>query len=184
MSSSRFPVRKIASNLLWTPQGWVTHPLVTLDAAGRLLAAERCDAPDRQAGVEFHAGVLVPGCVVRDDCRASLRASEGMLLERWLERRGAREAMSGFRLPLAVGEGAWERAAESTSEEAAERAVPACGQGASEDAAESTSEGASERAAEDAVPAGEDAAWGELALVSGLDYERMEITPRTRVQGL
>lgn len=52
--------RKIASNLLWTPQGVVPSPLVTLGADGRVLAVEQCPAPDRCAATEFYAGLFVP----------------------------------------------------------------------------------------------------------------------------
>lgn len=52
--------RKIASNLLWQPQGVVRNPLVTLSPEGRITAAAVCPEPDRQAGTEFYAGLLVP----------------------------------------------------------------------------------------------------------------------------
>ncbi|MDE6624575.1 MAG: cytosine deaminase [Alistipes sp.] len=51
--------RKIASNLLWTPQGVVRSPLATLDADGRVLCVEQCPDPDRRAATEFYAGLLV-----------------------------------------------------------------------------------------------------------------------------
>ncbi len=54
------PSRKIASNLLWQPQGVVRNPLVTLSPEGRIVAADVCPEPDRIAGTEFYAGVLVP----------------------------------------------------------------------------------------------------------------------------
>ena len=38
-SSAPRPSRRIASNLLWTPQGLVRHPLLTLGADGRVLTA-------------------------------------------------------------------------------------------------------------------------------------------------
>lgn len=50
--------RRIASNLLWTPQGLVRHPLVTFYEGGRFLV-ESCPAPDRLPATEFHAGLLV-----------------------------------------------------------------------------------------------------------------------------
>lgn len=52
--------RKIASNLLWTPQGWVRHPLVGLADNGSVRFVASCPEPDRLAFVEFRAGVLVP----------------------------------------------------------------------------------------------------------------------------
>ena len=48
MNSSAQPTRRIASNLLWTPQGLVRNPLVTLSAEGRLLRVESCPEPDRR----------------------------------------------------------------------------------------------------------------------------------------
>lgn len=54
------PPRKIASNLLWTPQGIVRHPLVELTDDGRVLSVASCPDPDRQPFVEFRAGLLVP----------------------------------------------------------------------------------------------------------------------------
>lgn len=60
-SSVQQPSRRIASNLLWTPQGLVRHPLLTLGPDGRVLWAESCPEPDRLAATEFYAGLLVPG---------------------------------------------------------------------------------------------------------------------------
>ncbi|WP_337514675.1 cytosine deaminase [Alistipes shahii] len=45
---------------MWTPQGLVRHPLLTLGADGRVLSAECCPDPDRLAATEFYAGLLVP----------------------------------------------------------------------------------------------------------------------------
>lgn len=61
MNFSMHPVRRIASNRLWTPQGVVRWPLVTLSAGGRVLSVETCPDPDRRAGTEFYAGLLVFG---------------------------------------------------------------------------------------------------------------------------
>lgn len=47
--------------MLWTPQGLVRHPLLTLGPDGRVLRAESCPEPDRLAATEFYAGLLVPG---------------------------------------------------------------------------------------------------------------------------
>lgn len=54
------PPRKIASNLLWTPQGVVRHPLVEVADDGRVLSVASCVDPDRLPFVEFRAGLLVP----------------------------------------------------------------------------------------------------------------------------
>lgn len=51
--------RRIASNLLWTPQGVIRHPLVVFGPDGRLLRIEQCAEPDRQPATEFYAGLLV-----------------------------------------------------------------------------------------------------------------------------
>lgn len=51
--------RRIASNLLWTPQGIVRNPLVTFSPEGRSLRIEQCPDPDRQPATEFRAGLLV-----------------------------------------------------------------------------------------------------------------------------
>lgn len=59
MNSSAGPFRRrIASNLLWTPQGLVRQPLVTFCEDGTFLV-ERCPMPDRLPATEFHAGLLV-----------------------------------------------------------------------------------------------------------------------------
>lgn len=60
-SSVPRPSRRIASNLLWTPQGLVRSPLVTLAADGRVLSAVCCPDPDRRPATEFYAGLLIPG---------------------------------------------------------------------------------------------------------------------------
>lgn len=51
--------RRIASNLLWTPQGIVRNPLVTFSPEGHPLRIEQCAEPDRQPATEFQAGLLV-----------------------------------------------------------------------------------------------------------------------------
>lgn len=61
MNSSGQPFRRIASNRLWTPQGVICWPLVTLSAEGRVVSVEECPDPDRRAGTEFYAGLLVFG---------------------------------------------------------------------------------------------------------------------------
>ncbi len=51
--------RRIASNLLWTPQGVLRNPLAVFGPDGRLLRIEQCAEPDRQPATEFYAGLLV-----------------------------------------------------------------------------------------------------------------------------
>lgn len=59
MNSSDRPFRRrIASNLLWTPQGVLRRPLVTFWGDGGFLV-EECPMPDRLASTEFYAGLLV-----------------------------------------------------------------------------------------------------------------------------
>lgn len=59
MNSSAGPFRRrIASNLLWTPQGLVRRPLVTFYGDGTYLV-ETCAVPDRLPATEFYAGMLV-----------------------------------------------------------------------------------------------------------------------------
>ncbi|MEG2613534.1 MAG: amidohydrolase family protein [Alistipes sp.] len=55
--------RKIASNYLWTPAGFLRNPLVEVDAAGRIVAVTSCADPDRHHGTEFYAGILTPSFV-------------------------------------------------------------------------------------------------------------------------
>ena len=54
------PERRIAAHRLWTPQGIVCNPVVTLSAEGRLLEVARCAEPDRLPSTELYAGLLVP----------------------------------------------------------------------------------------------------------------------------
>ena len=107
-SSAPRPSRRIASNLLWTPQGLVRHPLLTLGADGRVLSAECCPDPDRLAATEFYAGLLVP------DFPADYRAAfDGMraaalplseLLPRIVTPGGALVVISGLDYDSAVAD--------------------------------------------------------------------------------
>ena len=72
--------RKIASNWLWTPEGFLRRPLVTLDDGGRILDVRTCDAPDREHFTEFHAGLLTPG-FVNAHCHLELSALRGRIPE-------------------------------------------------------------------------------------------------------
>ena len=74
--------RRIAAHLLWTEQGIVRHPLVTLTPDGRVVSVETLAEPDRSPATEFYAGLLVPGFPA--DYRAAfaaLRAGGGALTE-------------------------------------------------------------------------------------------------------
>ncbi len=72
--------RKIASNWLWTPEGFLRRPLVTLDDGGRILDVRTCDTPDREPFTEFHAGLLTPG-FVNAHCHLELSALRGRIPE-------------------------------------------------------------------------------------------------------
>lgn len=72
--------RKIASNWLWTPEGFLRRPLVILDDGGRILDVRTCDAPDREPFTEFHAGLLTPS-FVNAHCHLELSALRGRIPE-------------------------------------------------------------------------------------------------------
>lgn len=57
------PCRKIASNYLWTPEGFIRYPLITVAEDGRITSVAVCDEPDRAPHTEFYAGVLTPGFI-------------------------------------------------------------------------------------------------------------------------
>ncbi|MFQ7387937.1 MAG: amidohydrolase family protein, partial [Alistipes sp.] len=81
MNSSAQPSRRIASNLLWTPQGLLRNPLVGVAADGRILSVGSCPEPDRCPGTEFYAGVLAPG-LVNAHCHLELSYLLGAIPER------------------------------------------------------------------------------------------------------
>lgn len=60
MNFSVQPSRRIASNLLWTPDGLLRNPLVELGSDSRILRITQCAEPDRMQATEFYAGVLIP----------------------------------------------------------------------------------------------------------------------------
>lgn len=80
MNSSAQSSRRIASNLLWTPQGLVCNPLVEVAADGRILSVASCAEPDRLPGTEFYAGVLAPG-LVNAHCHLELSYLRGAIPE-------------------------------------------------------------------------------------------------------
>lgn len=81
MNSSAQPSRRIASNLLWTPQEIVRTPVVTFYDGDDAFVVETSPHPDRLPETEFYAGLLVADFPT--DFRAAferLRASSGDLL--------------------------------------------------------------------------------------------------------
>lgn len=96
MNSSEQPLRRIASNRLWTPQGIVPWPLVTFSSDGRVLSVETCPDPDRRAGTEFYAGLLV------GDFPADYRRAFDALLAR-----SAEPLTATLPALLAPGSGVW-----------------------------------------------------------------------------
>ena len=57
-------MRRIASHRLLLPDNTLLHdPLVTVGDDGRIAAVESCCDVDRREGVEFYAGLLLPGFV-------------------------------------------------------------------------------------------------------------------------
>lgn len=93
------PLRKIASNLLWTGHGLLRNPLLTLDAQGRVVRCETCAQPDRSPFTEFCAGVLVPR--FPDDYRAvfARMAAAGAPLD---EQLAAMEPVCGDGVPVVI----------------------------------------------------------------------------------
>lgn len=73
-------MRRIASNYLFTGTKLVKDPLVTVAADGRIVAVDRCDAPDRLARTEFYAGMLLPG-MVNAHCHLELSYLHGAIAE-------------------------------------------------------------------------------------------------------
>ena len=80
MNSSAQLSRRIASNLLWTPQGLVRNPLVEVAADGRILSVGTCSDPDGMPGTEFYSGVLAPG-LVNAHCHLELSYLRGAIPE-------------------------------------------------------------------------------------------------------
>ena len=74
-------MRRIASHLALLPSGILSKPLITL-RDGEVVAIEQWDRLDAMAGVEFYAGILVPG-MVNAHCHLELSYLEGQI-----ERRG------------------------------------------------------------------------------------------------
>ena len=74
-------MRRISSHLLWTPQGFVKRPLVTLDALTReVLAIGQYDSAELDAteGVEFYAGILTAG-FINAHCHSELAPLQGAI---------------------------------------------------------------------------------------------------------
>ena len=72
------PQRRIASHYLLTPSGLRPRPLLTLADDGTIVGIDTWRDPDRQAGVEFHAGILLPG-MVNAHCHLELSCLRGAI---------------------------------------------------------------------------------------------------------
>lgn len=75
-------LRKIASHYLLTPQGFYSHPLITVDAvSGEILHLERYDSNlDATSLVEFYPGIICPG-FVNAHCHSELSYLKGAIAE-------------------------------------------------------------------------------------------------------
>ncbi len=162
--------RRIASNYLWLPGGWLRRPLLGFDAAGRIVRIEHlAGEADRSVATEFWAGVLVPllwdgvaagapvpPASVTDEevgvveCLRREQAATGASLHEVIGRVMERGLAAGWALPREAEAGA-------------------CMQ-------------ADARMGANEVPAGAERLFGcrcRLVQLSGLDYERMLLTPRS-----
>ncbi|MCD8071980.1 MAG: amidohydrolase family protein [Alistipes sp.] len=57
------PVRRLAAHFILTPGGLERNLVLSVDERGEILEVTGCTAPDREHGVEFHSGILIPGFV-------------------------------------------------------------------------------------------------------------------------
>ncbi|MEG1759040.1 MAG: amidohydrolase family protein [Alistipes sp.] len=78
--SSSAPLRKIASNYLWSHGEFLPHPLVEMDADGRVISVSTCEGVDSREGVEFYAGILLPA-FVNAHCHLELSYLKGAIPE-------------------------------------------------------------------------------------------------------
>lgn len=73
-------MRRIASHFLLDSGRLVRHPLVTLSDDGTVTRVEFCENPDGLAGVEFHAGTLLPP-LLNAHCHLELSHLKGKIPE-------------------------------------------------------------------------------------------------------
>lgn len=73
-------IRKIASNYLWTPSGYLPKPLVEVDLSGLILSVSSYEDVDNMEGVEFYSGVLTPG-FINSHCHLELSHLRGAISE-------------------------------------------------------------------------------------------------------
>lgn len=107
--------RRIASHYLLTRSGLRPRPLLTLADDGTVVGVDTWRDPDRQAGVEFYSGILLPG-MVNAHCHLELSCL-----------RGAIPAGGGF-AAFARGMGAQRgRFDEEQRRRRSRRPTPACG---------------------------------------------------------
>lgn len=70
--------RRIASHYLLTRSGLRPRPLLTLADDGTVVGVDTWRDPDRQAGVEFYSGILLPG-MVNAHCHLELSCLRGAI---------------------------------------------------------------------------------------------------------
>ncbi len=180
--SSSVPLRRVAANRLWTPEGVLRNPLVEWGADGRIRRITTCGEPDRLAGTEFYAGLLVVEFPA--DFRtafARLQAQPEVPLTEALPRLAeemekGREGAPGAERPAAETAGA--------EEEPAEWITPAARRSEKRPKGQSVKESSKRMAmkAEGSEPA--DGPRTVPVVISGLDYTTLRLTPRARIMKL
>lgn len=158
MNSSVQPLRRIASNLLWTPQGVVRDPLLEVAPDGRVLSVAVCAEPDRQPFTEFYAGLLVP------DFPADYRAAFCCLLAE------ARTPLPELLAALFAAASATHTPISAVETPAA---IPA---GMSVAAPAETPVAASAAIPPERLPS------GCLVVISGLDYDTLRLTAQSQIR--
>ena len=69
--------RKIASNYLWSPSGFISNPLIEVESTtGEILSLSNYESIDNCEGVEFYSGILSPG-FINSHCHLELSHLKG-----------------------------------------------------------------------------------------------------------
>lgn len=71
-------MRRISSHYLLTPEGFLPHRVVTVDGTGTITDISAPEHPDREAGVEFYPGIIIPG-FVNAHCHLELSHMRGTI---------------------------------------------------------------------------------------------------------